>query len=133
MPRLSQKDQEQYFKKKDPVLGKVIDAVQLKPLRRGRGRKKATDYFEVLTYSIISQQISTKAAATITERFRGLFPEEKPTPERVAQLTPAKLRTVGVSGQKASYIKDLSAHVLDGRLDLEVLPKLPDEEVIEMF
>src|SRR5205085_12107648 len=76
--------------------------------------------------------LSTKAAATIFARFMALFPEEQPlSAVAIVKQTDAALRGVGLSGQKVSYLRDLSARIIDGRLDLEELESLPDEAVIE--
>lgn len=92
------------------------------------------DPFKTLCLSIASQQLSTKAADTIFRRFCALFPPGGcPTPERVMTLTDAEIRAVGFSGPKVGFIKDLAAHVLDGRLDLKGLKKHPDDEVMRQL
>ena len=84
--------------------------------------------------SIASQQLSTKAAATIFARFCELFPpDRKPRPERVMTLTDDQIRASGFSRPKVAFIKDLAAHVLDGRLDLKGLTKHDDEEVMRQL
>ena len=83
------------------------------------------DPFEALCRSIASQQLSIKAAETIFRRFCELFPPDcKPTPERVMRLDDDRIRGAGFSRPKVTFIKDLAAHVLDGRLDLQKLLKL---------
>ena len=92
------------------------------------------DPFEALTLSIASQQLSTRAAATIFGRFCDLFPpDRKPTPERVMSLTDDEIRAVGYSRPKVTFIKDLAAHVLDRRLDLRALKKHSDDEVMRQL
>ena len=92
------------------------------------------DPFTTLCLSIASQQLSTKAADTIFRRFCALFPPDgRPTPERVMTLTDAEIRAVGFSRPKVGFIKDLAAHVLDGRLDLTGLKKHPDDEVMRQL
>lgn len=92
------------------------------------------DPFKTLCLSIASQQLSTKAADTIFRRFCALFPPGGcPTPERVMTLTDAEIRAVGFSGPKVGFIKDLAAHVLDGRLDLKGLKNHPDDEVMRQL
>lgn len=89
------------------------------------------DPFEALCLSIASQQLSTKAAATIFGRFCDLFPDRKPTPDHVMTLTDEEIRAAGFSRPKISFIRDLAARVLDQRLDLHHLKTLADDEVIE--
>jgi DNA-3-methyladenine glycosylase II len=92
------------------------------------------DPFKTLCLSIASQQLSTKAADTIFRRFCALFPPDGcPTPERVMTLSDEEIRSVGFSRPKVSFIKDLAAHVLDGRLDLKGLKKHPDDEVMRQL
>ena len=84
--------------------------------------------------SIASQQLSTKAAATIFGRFCDLFPpDRRPRPERVMTLSDEQIRGVGFSRPKVAFIKDLATHVLDGRLDLKGLTRHPDEEVMRQL
>ena len=92
------------------------------------------DPFEALCLSIASQQLSTKAADTIFRRFGDLFPpDRRPTPERVMTLSDDRIRGVGFSRPKVGFIKDLAAHVLDGRLDLPGLTRHPDDEVMRQL
>jgi DNA-3-methyladenine glycosylase II len=98
------------------------------------GLEKHTRYFDTLTGSIISQQLSTKAAATIQARFVALYPKAKRLDPALIKDTPdADLRAVGLSFQKASYIKDLAAKTHDGTLQLNRMAKMSDDEIIEML
>jgi DNA-3-methyladenine glycosylase II len=96
----------------------------------GLAAAQRTDHFSALVRAITNQQLSTKAAATIYRRLAALMPADTPTPQGLAKLTDEQLREVGYSRQKITYLRDLSAHVLDGRLDLESIQDLPDGEVI---
>lgn len=111
----------------DPTLRTIIKRVGPCTLHAFAPR----DPFETLCKSIASQQLSTKAADTIFNRFCDLFPpRRRPTPERVMSLSDAEIRAAGFSGPKVAFIKDLAAHVSDGRLDLTRLKKLSDDEVM---
>jgi len=90
----------------------------------------ATDYFVDLCEAIISQQLSEKAGATIWNRFVGLFPQYNVTPKRVLALPDEKIRGVGPSWSKISYLKNLASKVADKELDLEALKVMGNEEVI---
>jgi DNA-3-methyladenine glycosylase II len=114
--------------RRDPRLGAVIKRVGACALAE-RQRK---DHLTALVGSIVSQQLSTKAAATIFGRFVALFENEGGlTAEAIAAQSDEALRSVGLSGQKVGYLRDLSARISDGRLNLEELDSLPDEHVIE--
>jgi len=115
--------------KTDPKLSVIIKRVGRCELHAVAPR----DPFEALCMSIASQQLSVKAADTIFGRFCQLFPNRKPTPQGVMTLTDDQIRAVGFSRPKASFIKDLAARVLDGRLDLKRLKKHPDDEVMRQL
>lgn len=110
----------------DPVLKDVIDRV---------GHFEASyeaDLWWALVDAIASQQLSVKAAATIVGRVQALAPEGKrPTPREVIEVPDETLRACGLSGAKTRYVKDLAARWLDGTLEPERLPSMPDEEVVE--
>lgn len=88
------------------------------------------DYYRELVDAIISQQLSVKASATILRRFTALFGDTFPTPEQILQRSVDDLRAVGMSRAKAAYVLDLATRILDGKLQPEKLPNLPNEEVI---
>ncbi|NWJ95564.1 MAG: DNA-3-methyladenine glycosylase 2 family protein [Chloroflexi bacterium] len=93
-------------------------------------------YFFALLSSIISQQISTKAAAAIQNRFLALFPDSSPaevTPSRLLTLPKEDLRTAGLSEQKVRYGYDLAEKVEEGVVDLTRIDDLPDEEIIRQL
>lgn len=87
------------------------------------------DPFIALVHAICSQQLSTKAAATIAGRFDALF-GGRPTPAAVAAAPDPQLRAVGLSGQKVAYIRDLCARILSGRLPLDAFDTMSDDEVV---
>ncbi len=114
--------------RRDPVLRDVIKRVG--PC--GLADRQRKDHLTALIGAIVSQQLSTKAAATIFGRFVALFPGgEIPGAAAIAALSDEQLRGVGLSGQKVRYLRDLTARMLDGRLNLDELDALPDEDVIE--
>src|SRR6188508_1124714 len=83
--------------RRDPVLGRAIKAIG--PC--GMADRQRKDHLSALIGAIVSQQLSTKAAATIFGRFTALFPEAHiPGTEAIAALDDAALRGVGLSGQK---------------------------------
>ena len=95
----------------------------------GLADSQHTDPFQALVHAIISQQLSTKAAATIAGRVDALL-DGLPIPARVAAVSDAQLRSAGLSGQKVSYLRDLCARIADGSLPLDALDRMPDEDVI---
>jgi DNA-3-methyladenine glycosylase II len=111
----------------DPVMAELIRRAG--PCRLGS--RRAADPFFLLLRAIVSQQLSTKAAATIFGRLCALFPGDAPTPSRLLALDDAALRGVGLSIQKMRYVRDLSSRVRDRRLDLARLDTIPDDEALE--
>lgn len=115
----------EHIKRADKKLGAIAERTPLKKI------ENKGSHFETLVESIISQQLSIKAADTIFSRFKKLFRGSKfPAPKDIIKIDLQKLRSVGLSGQKASYIKDLASKVLTKEVDLSTLEKLRDEEVI---
>ena len=89
------------------------------------------NYYEALVGSIISQQLSVKAAATILKRFVDLFPGDTfPTPSMILEVDIETLRSVGLSRQKASYIQDLAVKVTEHSVQFDHLDGLMNEAVI---
>lgn len=114
---------------RDPVLRRVIRHVGPCTLRPRR------DYFVVLCQSIFTQQISTKVATVLFNRFRDQFPNRRPTPSRVVEFLTTRdeetIRSVGLSRQKRAYVLDLAEHFVDGRIPTRRLARMDDEAVIE--
>ncbi len=114
--------------RRDPVLGAAIKRIG--PC--GMADRQRKDHLSALVGAIISQQLSTRAAATIFSRFVALFPGGTiPSAQAIDTLDEEVLRGVGLSAQKVSYLRDLCARLADGRLVLDELEHLDDEQVIE--
>lgn len=95
-------------------------------------QEKRKNPFWSLVRSIVYQQVSGKAAASILERFVSLFNGKNfPTPEEVLKTPIKKLRSAGLSLQKASYIKDLAEKFSNGTIKQRSLHRMSNEEVIE--
>lgn len=114
----------------DPRLAALIARVG--PCRMGE-KAADSDHFEGLLSAIASQQLSTKAAATIFARVKalGLDATGKLHPATLLALDEATLRGAGLSGQKARYIRDVCEKVHTGVLALDTLHAHDDEAVIE--
>ncbi len=95
--------------------------------------KPHSDHYGELVGSVVGQQLSTRAAAAIWQRVLDLFGGKMPTPEQLIKVQDQKLRDVGLSWAKVRYVKDLAQHILDGRLDLEHIATMPNEQVIEQL
>ncbi len=91
-----------------------------------------TNYYQTLVDSIISQQLSVKAAASIQRHFNALFGSEAiiPSPELIVTSDIETLRTAGLSRPKATYILDLAQKTIDGTISFDHLGQLSNEAVI---
>jgi DNA-3-methyladenine glycosylase II len=114
-----------YLSDTDPLLAEVIQGAPLPSF------SPHTNYYQELVESIISQQLSVKAAATILKRFRGLFSIDFPTPKQILTQDIETYRAVGLSRQKAGYIRDLAEKVRDGTVQFDHLDRLSNQEVID--
>jgi len=115
----------QHLRTADPVMRDLMKRAgpfTLKPRR---------DRFHTLVGSIISQQISGKAADSIRLRLKQRVAPDRISAESLLRLTPDELRQVGVSPQKAKYLHDLAERVANGNLRLNTLARLSDDDVIE--
>lgn len=119
---------EKHLSRRDPMMRQFIK--KYGPC----GIKPHTRYFETLVDAIVSQQLSVKAAETIMNRFKALYaPVKFPRAAQIIETPLETLRGVGISGQKISYIKDLSAKTETGELNLRRIARMEDAEVIEML
>jgi DNA-3-methyladenine glycosylase II len=113
------------LRKHDPTLAPIIARAGLPNIIPNK------NYYQELVESIISQQLSVKAAATILKRFIELFPDvDFPAPDQILQKDIEQLRAVGLSRQKASYIQDLALKVIEGEVRFNHLDALSNNEVI---
>jgi DNA-3-methyladenine glycosylase II len=114
-----------HLSKTDPILARIIAEVGT------LGIMPRTERFQALARTIIFQQLAGAAAGAIYNRFVGLFPGPGfPSAEQVLAKSDAELRSVGLSEKKALYIKDLAAHIKDGKLNFHRFHRMRDEEVI---
>ncbi|HET9946778.1 MAG TPA: DNA-3-methyladenine glycosylase [Patescibacteria group bacterium] len=111
---------------KDPVMAKLI-----KKYPEASFSNKAEKLFEDLIDSIVSQQLSIKAANTIFTRFKALFPDSFPTPQDILSTPDETIRTAGISFQKISYIKSVADAFLSDLIDTKKIQDMSDNEVIE--
>ena len=116
----------------DPVMAGLVER-NTAVVRRDLKRERPGDAYGALLRSIVGQQLSTKAAATIYGRMLELFGGHPPTPKQLLKADPDKIRAAGLSRPKIAYLRDLAQHVEEGTLELEQLPDLPDEEVAEQL
>ncbi|MEO7364322.1 MAG: DNA-3-methyladenine glycosylase [Candidatus Saccharimonadales bacterium] len=111
----------------DPVLSSIIVGQSLPNFQPHQ------DYYGALVSSIVGQQLSVKAAATIKQRLRDQFGDQLPTPEEIINTPHDQLRACGLSNAKANYIRDLAEHLIDKRISFVQLDKLSNDEIIALL
>ena len=111
----------------DPTMAGIIERVG----SCGFAPRTEGTHFEALLRSIVYQQLSGRAAATIHGRFVALYPRRSPTPQRVLATSDEMLRSVGLSRQKIGYMRDLAARVAAREVPVRTLHTLEDEALIE--
>src|SRR5215467_8510944 len=115
----------QHLRRRDPVMRAVIKKAG--PFTRRPQRNR----FRALVFAILGQQISGKAAASIRARLVEHLKPEQISPQTIARLSPATLRSLGVSPQKSGYLLDLAERVASGEVPLNRMLCVFDDEVIE--
>lgn len=114
-----------YLKKKDKKLAAAIDRI-------GHvSREVDRDIFSALIESIVSQQISGKAAETVQTKLMNLC--GKITPEHICNADITDVQKCGMSMRKAKYIKSVGEIVYSGTLDLAAFDAMADEEIIKQL
>jgi DNA-3-methyladenine glycosylase II len=113
-----------YLTQHDPILAPVIAETGLCTIR------PHANYYQELVDSIISQQLSVKAAAAIERRFTALFDGLFPSPEQILSKSVEDLRAIGFSNAKGRYVRDLAQNILDGTVRFDTLNMLSNDEVV---
>ncbi len=113
-----------HLKKADPILAAIIERIGACRMEFGPPE------FHSLAEAIVYQQLNGKAAVTIFKRFVARTGDPV-TPQGILELTDAELRSVGLSKQKSSYLKDMAERAARGELDFSRLPEMTDDEVIQ--
>ncbi|HOA38213.1 MAG: DNA-3-methyladenine glycosylase 2 family protein [Bacteroidetes bacterium] len=108
---------------KDKKLASILPETPLKL----RQRKKV---YLHLCGSIMSQQLSTKVADVLWNRFLALFEEGEPTPEQIVALNPTVLRGIGLSNAKVAYVQNVARFAIEQGMEWKQLKNMSDEEVI---
>ncbi len=111
--------------KKDKIMARLI---------RIQGEKSIAhrkDAWLHLCLSILSQQLSTKVAKVIRDRFLALYGNKFPSPQQVLDTPVEQLRAIGFSNAKASYVHNVARFAIEQGMDDKKLRKMTDEEIID--
>lgn len=127
------KDAEAYLVSVDPKLKGLIEKHHCK-MFSPEGLREVVDPFTALASSIMGQQVSGAAAASIKKKFTGLFEDTHPafpSPAQVITKDLPTLRTAGLSQRKAEYISGLAEKFASGELSAQMLISASDAELID--
>ena len=109
---------------RDPVMAELVASWPPPEQRSSDGL-----YVDLLD-TIVSQQLSVKAAAAIMERFLDLFPGRDPEPDAILAAPEERLREAGLSRAKIRYVRGIARALKDGEIGLKGMVTLPDDEFI---
>lgn len=115
-----------YLSKSYPVINKLNAQYGTPDLNRG-----TKNIFLSLIRSIISQQISTKAAFSVHTKFKALYPENKISPKTILGSTDLQLKSAGLSRQKIEYIKSTAKFFIETKYTNKNLSSMEDDELKE--
>lgn len=119
-----------------PYIEHLSKDKKLAPVLAAHGPLKLTKKKNVclhLMASIMSQQLSVKVAKVIYKRFLELYEGKEPTPYEVADTPPEKLRAIGLSNAKVSYVQNIARHALVHGMEDKKLYRMTNEEVMEFL
>jgi DNA-3-methyladenine glycosylase II len=119
-----------YLRGADPVLARLIDERPAFDPRAWLAELPAMDLYGALLFQVTGQQLSVASTRRILARIEALFGGRLPAPTELLGLEPAQLRAAGLSWRKISTLRDLAERLSDGRLDADVLSRLPDDDVM---
>jgi len=117
-----------------PYIAHLSKDKKLKKLIEEQGEKELKQKKNIplrLCASIMSQQLSTRVAATIFKRFLELYGGSEPTPQQIFDTPHDTLRGIGLSNAKVSYVKNVALFAMEQGMDAKKLSKMTNEEVIE--
>jgi DNA-3-methyladenine glycosylase II len=121
---------QRHLRKADPVIGACIDRRPNFNPRAWLDDLPPMDLFGSLLFQITGQQLSVAATRRTVERITSLFEGHLPSPRDLLAADPSDLRAAGLSWRKVGTLRDLAERLSDGRLDVERLSTLPDDEFI---
>jgi DNA-3-methyladenine glycosylase II len=114
----------------DPVIARLIDDRPDFDPRAWLAQLPVMDLYGALLFQIAGQQLSVLATRRILDRIAALYGGHLPAPAELLGTDPGQLREAGLSWRKVSTLRDLAERLSDGRLDVEVLAALPDDELM---
>lgn len=119
-----------YLRTADPVLARLIDDRPAFDPRAWLAQLPPMDLYGALLFQVTGQQLSVAATRRTIARIEALFGGRLPEPAELLAVDPVTLREAGLSWRKISTLRELAERFSDGRLDPDVLSRLPDDELL---
>jgi DNA-3-methyladenine glycosylase II len=119
-----------HLRKVDPVIGQIIERRPDFDPHAWLDELPPMDLFGSLLFQVTGQQLSVAATRRTVERVTSLFGGHLPSPDDLLAAAPGDLRAAGLSWRKVNTLRDLAERLADGRLDVERLKKLSNDEFI---
>jgi DNA-3-methyladenine glycosylase II len=119
-----------YLRNADPVLARLIDDRPTFDPRAWLAQLPTMDLYGALLFQIAGQQLSVAATRRILARIEALFDGHLPAPAELLGADPGQLREAGLSWRKINTLRDLAERLSDGRLNPDVLSRLPDDALM---
>ena len=118
------------LRKADPVIAALMDANPDFDPDAWLTQLPRMDAFGVLIFQVIGQQLSVAVTRTLLARLMDRLGGQLPSPEQLLAADPEGIRAVGLSHRKVQTLRELAERFVDGRLSLDELQRLSDEEVV---
>jgi len=119
-----------YLRDADPVLARLIDDRPEFDPRAWMAQLPPMDLYGALLFQVTGQQLSVPATRRTLARIEALFDGHLPSPAELLGVDPGQLRAAGLSWRKISTLRDLAGRLSDGRLNPDVLSRLPGDELM---
>jgi DNA-3-methyladenine glycosylase II len=119
-----------HLRNADPVLARLIDDRPDFDPRAWLAQLPPMDLYGALLFQVAGQQLSVAATRRILARVEALFGGHLPSPTELLGVDPGALRDAGLSWRKINTLRDLAARLSDGRLNVNVLSEMPDDDLM---
>jgi DNA-3-methyladenine glycosylase II len=119
-----------HLRNADPVLARLVGERPGFDPRAWMAELPPMDLYGALLFQVTGQQLSVAATRRILTRIQALFGGHLPSPAELLGADPGKIREAGLSWRKIGTLRDLAERLSDGRLNRDLLPSLPDDELM---
>jgi DNA-3-methyladenine glycosylase II len=126
---LADPEAQEFLRKADPVLARLIDARPDFRPRAWTDELPPFDAFGTLIFQVAGQQLSVASTRAIISHLQDRFGGHMPSPAELLAADPQVLRDAGFSARKGATLRALAERFVDGRLSDKALAKMTDEEV----